>query len=88
MVKTDFIKLLAEKTLTSVEEAKYFYETFIETIQETIKEEKLVLSGFGTFELKHKDSHPALHPQTGEQIYVEAQDIPTFKFAKGFKEMF
>ena len=88
MVKTDFIKAMAIKAQMSQEEARVAYEAFMDVLKETLPNEKVILSGFGNFELQHKEARVAMNPKTGEKIDVEEHNVPTFKFCKAFKEMF
>ena len=48
MNKTDFIKAIAEKTGLSKKDAAAAVAAALETITETIKEDTVSLSGFGT----------------------------------------
>lgn len=89
MVKTDFIKIMAEKAEMSQEEARRAYDAFIDTIKEELpKEKKITLAGFGNFELVEKEARKGMNPKTGEEIDVPAHNVPNFKFCKAFKEMF
>ena len=89
MVKTDFIKVMAEKAGMSQEDARIAYEAFIDTIKEVLPEEgKITLAGFGNFELQKKEARTGMNPKTGEKIDVPAHNVPNFKFCKAFKEMF
>ena len=89
MVKTEFIKVMADKAGITQEEAKVAFDAFVETLKDVLPEErKVTLAGFGNFELKKSEKKVAMNPKTGEKIEVEEHDIPNFKFCKAFKEMF
>lgn len=90
MVKTDFVKAIANKTGMRLEDARIFYDAFVECVEEALQSEdkKLILAGFGNFELQHRDTRTCKNPKTGEDIEVKGHDIPNFKFCKAFKEKF
>ncbi|MBQ7308017.1 MAG: HU family DNA-binding protein [Clostridia bacterium] len=89
MVKTEFIRIMADKAGMSVEEARLAFDAFVETIKEVLPDEKsITIAGFGKFELKEKPAGKGISPKTGEVIDVPARNVPGFKFCKAFKEMF
>ena len=50
------------------------------------KGEKVVLSGFGTFEVRTRVARSGRNPRTGEEIKVPAQKTPAFKVGKLLKD--
>lgn len=48
--------------------------------------EKVVLTGFGTFDARERSARTARNPRTGEEIPVEAKMAPGFKAAVAFKQ--
>lgn len=51
----------------------------IETIEsELAHDRRIVLTGFGTFEVRHRSERPGVHPRTGEGITVSATRTPGF----------
>jgi len=51
-----------------------------------INAEKVVLTGFGTFEVKERKARVGHDPRTGEKINIPALNAPTFKAGKVLKE--
>lgn len=47
---------------------------------------KVTLSGFGTFETRHRKARTGRNPRTGEQIQIPASKAPVFKAGKPFKD--
>ncbi len=86
MNKTDFIKVIAEKTGLSKKDAAAVVSVALETITETIKEETVSLSGFGTFGCKHRQAREGKNPRTGEMVTISAASVPYFKASKALKE--
>ena len=47
---------------------------------------KVSISGFGTFETRHRAARMGRNPATGESIYIAAKNVAAFKAAKGLKD--
>ena len=86
MNKTEFIKAIAEKTGLSKKDAAAAVAAAIETITQTIKEDTVSLSGFGTFGCKHRVAREGKNPRTGELVTISAANVPFFKASKTLKE--
>jgi len=88
--KNDFIKAIKENmgkeiTLTN-DQAKAAYETFVQIVKETVNaENKIVLSGFGTFKKRALKARKGVNPKTGEKIQIKASKTVSFKAAGSFK---
>jgi integration host factor subunit alpha len=55
-------------------------EDFIELLKETLAVEgKVMLSGFGSFEVKSKPPRRGRNPQTGESLILRARKVVKFK---------
>ena len=48
--------------------------------------EKVMISGFGSFELRTRKAHGAANPKTGEKITVGPFEYPVFTPSKALKE--
>ena len=58
-----------------------------EDITEALKEgDKVVISGFGQFEVKERAAREGVNPATGEKITIPATRVPGFKAGKGLKD--
>ena len=59
----------------------------VDTIQEMLAQgEKVVLTGFGTFEVRHRVARKGRDPRTGQEIQIPAQRTPAFRAGKGLKD--
>ena len=47
---------------------------------------KVSISGFGTFETRHRAARMGRNPATGESIYIAPKNVAAFKAAKGLKD--
>ncbi len=86
MNKTEFIKAVAEQSGLSKKDAAAVINAALETITNTIKEDTVSLSGFGTFGCKRREAREGKNPRTGELVTISAADVPFFKASKALKE--
>ena len=50
------------------------------------KKEKVLLVGFGTFQVSKRKAGEGRNPQTGEKIKIPAANVPRFKASKALKD--
>ncbi|QVK16982.1 HU family DNA-binding protein [Mycoplasmatota bacterium] len=87
MNKSQLINVVAEKTEMKKKDVELVVDTMINTIYDTLKSrDKVTVSGFGTFETKHRKERNGVNPKTGEKIIVTEAILPIFKAGKTFKE--
>ena len=86
MNKTEFVKAIAEKTGLTKKDAAAAVAAALEIIAETIPQETVSLSGFGTFGCKHRLAREGKNPRTGEMVNISAANVPFFKASKALKE--
>ncbi len=88
MNKSELITRIAEKSgLTKVDSTKAL-DALLESVQEAlVKEEKVQLVGFGTFEVRHRKAREGRNPRNPEEkIKIPASKAPVFKAGKTLKE--
>ena len=87
MNKTEFIDALSEATSLSKADAGRAVESMIDIIAGTLKKgDQVVLTGFGTFLARKRESRSGRNPRTGETIQIEASNVPAFKAGKALKD--
>jgi len=87
MNKTELVHLVALKADVTNKEAANVVDALLETITETLATgEKVVVTGFGTFEVRLRAERVGKNPRTGEQITVPEQKTPAFRAGKLLKE--
>ena len=87
MNKVELISNLARKTRLTKAEAEKAYDAVFEVIEEALVQgEKVIVTGFGTFEVKERKAHKGHDPRTKEEITVPALKAATFKPGKNLKE--
>ena len=50
-------------------------------------EGKVILPGFGSFEVRNRTAHGGRNPRTGEQFKIDAARVPAFKPGKAMKDV-
>jgi DNA-binding protein HU-beta len=48
--------------------------------------DKVTLTGFGTFERRHRKARVGRNPQTGAEVPIPAANVPAFKAGKALKD--
>lgn len=87
MNKTELISIVAEKTNLTRKVTEELVDTLFGTIEETlVTGEKVVLSGFGTFEVRTRVARTGRNPRSGEDISIPEQKTPAFKAGKVLKD--
>lgn len=86
MNKKDIIKKVAENTGVTQKDVTAIVDTFVDTVMDSIKDGKVSISGFGTFEVVERAARIGRNPKTGMEIEIPASKSPKFKPAKAFKD--
>ncbi len=87
MNKPELISIVADKANITKKEAEVAVGAVFETITEALeKNEKVVVAGFGTFEIHERAPRQGRNIKTGETILIPGSKAPVFKAAKVFKD--
>ncbi len=88
MNKTELIAQVADRAETTQVEAEKIVNALTDVIAETLgkRGEKVVLTGFGTFEVRDRKERRGKNPRTGQVIVVPAQKTPAFRAGKILKD--
>ncbi len=87
MNKTELIALTAEQTGMTKKDTERCVNAAIDAITASlVKGEKVQLSGFGTFEIKERESRLGRNPRTKEAIEIPATRVPQFKASKALRD--
>ena len=85
--KADLVDTLAEETGLNKSQAKDALEAVLGTITSHLeKEDKVILTGFGTFEVRERSAREGVKPGTSEKIQIPATKYPAFKAGKNLKD--
>jgi len=62
-------------------------DSLFKNIQEAlVNDDKVVISGFGTFEVRERVARVGRNPRTGEPINIPGQKSPAFRAGRALKE--
>jgi DNA-binding protein HU-beta len=83
MNKSDLIKIMSDKTNVSQEKSKETLELILDMIKGGLeKDGKVMLSGFGSWEIKQRKEKKGRNPKTGEVIIIPPRKNIKFKIGK------
>ena len=86
MNKVELVANIAEKTGFTKAQAEKAFEAVFDAIQDALIEgEKVVVTGFGTFEVKERVARKGHDPRTREEIAIPSLKAATFKPGKILK---
>ncbi|RHW49246.1 DNA-binding protein [Lactobacillus bombicola] len=86
MNKAELIEQIANETEMTKKKATVVVEAVLEAIKDNLgKGNKVLLTGFGTFEVRERAARKGRNPQTGAEIKIPASKIPAFKPGKALK---
>ena len=85
--KHDLIAAVAASTNLSKTDAAGAIDAMLTVITKSLKKkEKVLLVGFGTFQVSKRKAGEGRNPQTGEKIKIAAANVPRFKASKQLKD--
>lgn len=87
MNKTDLVNAIAAKSGLNKKNSEAALNAFVASVEESLKGgDKVVLVGFGTFEVRKRAARKGRNPQTKKEITIPASNAPVFKAGKGLKD--
>ena len=86
--KAQFVELLAQRLDGDKKRAQAALDAVIDTVYAAVaKGERVVLTGFGTFERRERAARTARNPATGASVKVKKKNVPAFKPGAEFKDV-
>ena len=87
MGKTDLIEAVAKTTKMEKTKAKAAVEATMDVITKELKRNNRVqLTGFGTFSTARRKKRVGVNPKTGAKITIPARKVPKFTAGKALKD--
>ena len=84
--KNEFIKAVAERANVTQADAARVVSASLKLIAQTLAQgDKVVLTGFGTFEMRQRSARKGINPQTRKPITINASATPGFTASSTFK---
>jgi DNA-binding protein HU-beta len=88
MNKKEFIDSIAIKCEFSKKDAEKAVNAVLETLENALKRnEKVVFTGFGSFEPVEKPARRGINPATGKKIKIPKRKTVRFRAGKKLKEI-
>lgn len=85
--KSEIVAALADTLDLNRRDAEKAVDVVFDTIADALAAgDKVVISGFGTFEVRTRVARTGRNPRTGDEISVPAQKTPAFKVGKILKD--
>lgn len=80
LTKADLVDAIYDNLPIDKQKATQIIEDWVEIIKDGLeKDGKVMISGFGVFEVKGKHARPGRNPQTGSKITLSARKVVKFK---------
>ena len=91
MNKSDLVDALASATGMTKADASRTVDALFNPSSGIISsalrgDRRVQITGFGTFEAKHRKARMGRNPRTGATIHIAASKTPGFRAGKGFKD--
>lgn len=88
MTKAEIVNLVFEKVGLPRNEAQNIVEVVFDSIKQTlVSGESIKISGFGTFNVRKKNSRIGRNPKTKEEVEITPRRVVTFKASDQLKEV-
>ncbi|MBN9390694.1 MAG: HU family DNA-binding protein [Chloroflexi bacterium] len=86
MHKNEFIKQLAKETTLPQKEVNQVIKGAVDLIARRLKDgDKVVITGFGTFEVRRRRARRGVNPKTKERIIIPETQTPGFTASNTLK---
>ena len=86
MTKAELVVKIAEKANLTKANAERALNAFIGAVEDVlVKEGKLTLTGFGTFQVEKRKARVGRNPRTGKEIKIPATKVVKFRPGKELK---
>jgi len=87
MNKCELIETVASNAQITKKEADAVVNATLDAIIDGLaKEGKVIIPGFGSFEVRNKTAREGRNPRTGEKVKIAAKRAPAFKPGKAMKD--
>ncbi len=87
LTKSNIVDSVYERTELTKKEAAEYVNEVLEVMKETLEEgEEIKVSGFGKFEVRHKEERMGRNPQTGDEILIPERKVLRFKVSQVLKD--
>ncbi len=88
MNKSDLLEIISSKLANlSKKEIDLIVDTIFHKMTDAlVRDERIEIRGFGSFEVRTRPARVGRNPKTGEKVFVGTRRVPFFKVGKELKE--
>ena len=88
MTKSDLVTVVSDRmSHISKKDTETIVNSVFESMAEALKQgERIEIRGFGSFQVKTRDSREGRNPKTGQLVSIPTKRTPFFKVGKELKE--
>jgi DNA-binding protein HU-beta len=88
MNKSELVGEIAAKSKLTKKDSEAALNAFTESVEDSLKKgNKIILVGFGSFEVRKRAARQGVNPQTKEPIKIAAKKVPAFRAGKNLKDI-
>ncbi|MFO7986286.1 MAG: integration host factor subunit alpha [Desulfatiglandaceae bacterium] len=86
ITKAHLKNVIGNRFAFSADRASLFVNTLLEIMKKTLESgEDIMISGFGKFQVKDKNTRRGRNPQTGNHLTLDARRVVTFRCSEALK---
>jgi DNA-binding protein HU-beta len=86
MLKKEIVNKVADEVGLTKKQAAMAVEAFLDSVKGSLaKGDAVLLTGFGKFEVRTRESREGINPRTLEKITLPQSKYPAFKAGKALK---
>jgi DNA-binding protein HU-alpha len=87
LTKADLVDSIAAEADLSKRQAAEIVDLFLDEIKTALqKGDRVALTPFGSFVVRHRKAREGRNPKTGEKIRIAARKVPAFVSGKALKD--
>lgn len=87
LTKSNIVDTVYSRTDLTKKDASNYVNEVLELMKETLEGgEEIKVSGFGKFEVRHKDERMGRNPRTGDEILIPERKVLRFKVSQVLKD--
>ena len=87
MNKAELVDVMAKEAGLTKKDAEAALNALTDTVEGAVKrKEKVVLVGFGTWEVRQRAPRKGMNPKTKQEIKIPGKLVPAFKAGKAFRD--
>lgn len=86
MNRSELVRAVAERAGSDEAAARRHVDAVVETVMERVSAgERVIITGFGTFDRLSRPARSARNPRTGLPVEVPAAEVPRFRIGQTFR---